>query len=134
MAGNANLVAGNIKKGTNIFGVTGTYEGNLSGDNIFIFNNNYTNISTSYFYAKRNSGLTIANFPFVTQITHSSAFKSCSALVEFYPNKTAVTTLTYSTAFSGINSNCKFYVPSNMLNSYKTATNWTYYSTKFVAY
>ena len=51
ISGDANLVAGNIKSGTSIFGVTGTYTGGGGGDskNVQIVQNNSTRItSTSY--------------------------------------------------------------------------------------
>lgn len=130
VAGSANLIADNIKSGINIFGVTGTNNGILTG-NIFTFNNSYTDISTSHFSGITT--LTVCNFPYITKISNQYAFRNCTNLTNFYPNKTTVTQLSYSAAFSG-DSKCYFYVPAGLLNSYKTATNWTYYSTKFVGY
>lgn len=67
--GDADLVAGNIKKGVNIFGVTGTYDGELSTDDallsvfvagnsrptfgIKVTGNGYSETSNAYF--QRNS-------------------------------------------------------------------------------
>lgn len=58
VAGSSNLVAANIKKGVNIFGVTGNYDPSLPGSVITVTNNTsytikawYTDVSGS-FYAK----------------------------------------------------------------------------------
>ena len=90
VAGDSNLVAGNIKNGTTIFGVTGTYEGSggSGGDtsmedglitrNITTYTNDrVTTIGNGAFYLC--SSLTSVNFPVCVSIG-SDAFNNCSRL------------------------------------------------------
>ena len=48
ISGDANLVAGNIKNGTTIFGVTGTYSGGTSGKNVQVAEGCYRATSSTY--------------------------------------------------------------------------------------
>lgn len=110
--GDSNLVAGNIKSGVSIFGVSGTFEaGNMEDDFVTAVISNYTNsrvssigqgafalapdlrsinfpnvktIGVGAFY--RCSKLTTANFPACTTIS-ADAFHSCSNLTTIsFPN------------------------------------------------
>lgn len=77
--------------------------------------------------------LTTVNFPNATSIG-SSAFYNCSALttVIIGTNQTTVVTLpAYAFASTPIASGTGYiYVPDNLVNSYKTATNWSTYATQ----
>ena len=214
--GDANLVAGNIKSGVSIFGVTGNYEGGGGSDTVVDFIENHdafasfehssvtkigqgtfaycsdlqtvsfpacTSIGSSAFaYCSR---LSTASFPSCTSI-ESNAFASCTYLqtVSFpscarigssaFYNCTHLQTLSFpacinigasvfgrcfnfvslyllgSSLVSLVNSNAflstpiagyttstggvygSIYVPSSLLSSYKTATNWTYFSSRIV--
>lgn len=84
--GDSNLVAGNIKKGTSIFGITGTYEGNSNNDienqllnrTLTSYTNNSVSIIKSYmFYSSPN--LTSVSFGACTEIQHD-AFCNCYGL------------------------------------------------------
>lgn len=86
------------------------------------------------------SGLTTASFPNITTI-HSSAFYDCEYLTSLYLTGSSVCTLSSSGAFSytpiaGYSVNARkygsIYVPASLLTSYKNATNWIYFSNRFV--
>ena len=90
VAGDANLVAGNIKSGVNIFGVSGTYvgsggssggasiENDLITGTIKSYTNNIITTIRPYAFAECRN-LTSVSFPVCTFI-RSSAFLSCVSL------------------------------------------------------
>lgn len=176
VAGDSNLVAGNIKSGVSIFGVTGTLEeGGSGGETVVddvskaIIEGTITEISddevkTIGYYAFYScssltsvsfpacktignfafcycSSLRSANFPACTTIGNY-AFRYCYKLSQFYLAGSSVCNLFnsnaflstpyagYSTSFSGTP---YIYVPSSLLTTYQTATNWTYFSSYFSA-
>lgn len=80
--------------------------------------------------------LTSANFPTMTSIG-PYAFKSCFALASLILRATTqVCTLSSNSAFDNtpIESGTGYiYVPAALIDSYKTATNWTTYANRFRA-
>ena len=87
-------------------------------------------------YAFRDcSQLTTADFPMATSISRS-AFYSCSKLNALALRSQSLCSLGNSNAFSGTpiyNGTGYIYVPSSLLDSYKSATNWSTYATQFRA-
>lgn len=91
-------------------------------------------IDQSAFYG--DTGIQFANLPLISYIG-ASAFVWCISLSEITLGASRVCTLAnsnafsstpytgYSSAFSGTP---RIYVPASLVNSYKTATNWTYFS------
>ena len=84
--------------------------------------------------------LTTANFPVASTI-YSSAFYWCNHLVSLYLTGSSLCTLSnsnafYSTPIGGYSTSTgtygSIYVPASLLTSYQTATNWTYFSSRFV--
>ena len=92
-------------------------------------------------YAFHNcSSLTTVSFPACTSIG-SSAFNYCRKLISLYLTGSNLCNLLNSNAFSttpigGYSASAgtygSIYVPASMLTSYQTATNWTYFSSRFV--
>ena len=80
------------------------------------------------------SGLTEASFPNVTRIG-GNAFQSCSKLTTIYvgTNTSKVCTLSSTSAFIGCTNLTNIYVPANLVDSYKSATNWSKYTSKIKA-
>jgi hypothetical protein len=86
------------------------------------------------------SNLATASFPACTNI-HSNAFFKCYNLKSLYLTCSSLCKLSNSNAFSstpigGYSTSAKtygsIYVPASLLASYKAATNWTYFSSRFV--
>jgi len=87
------------------------------------------------------SRLTTASFPACTNIGNS-AFKDCRNLLSVYFMGSSMPSLTNSNVFSstpiaGYTTSTNgvygsIYVPASMLESYKTANNWSYFSDRFV--
>ena len=78
------------------------------------------------------SSLTTVSFPACIDISRS-AFYYCTSLNTIYLMASSVCTLAESYVFSrtGITSGKgSIYVPSSLVASYKTATNWTYFSNR----
>jgi hypothetical protein len=84
--------------------------------------------------------LTTASLPMCTTIA-SEAFTHCSRLTSLYLMGSSVCRLLKSgtlspTPIAGISNYAgtygSIYVPTSLLTSYKTATNWTYFSSRFV--
>ena len=212
--GDANLVAGNIKSGVSIFGVSGTYAGsgaNTSfedglitrqitscindrvtyiGSNAFLSCSKLTYVSfanvisiysaafkscaklTSAYFPKATtiaieafynaSSLNYVSLPAVTNLNNSAfvycralqsislpkistinmyAFSACYKLTKIYLMNSSICKLPYSNAFmstpiGGYSKSAgtygSIYVPASLLTSYKTATNWTYFSSRFI--
>ena len=84
--------------------------------------------------------LTTASFPAATTIG-SDAFYYCYNLKSLYLAGSSVCTLSHYNAFSftpigdssaSAGTYGSIYVPASLLTSYQTATNWTYFSSRFV--
>ena len=89
-----------------------------------------TTISSSAFYYCK--GLTSVSFPAATTIGNQ-AFYYCRNLASIYLKNSSVCSLAGSSAFNttSIGSNKgSIYVPSSLVASYKTATNWAYFSNR----
>ena len=80
------------------------------------------------------SGLITASFPNATSIGYG-AFYSCSKLTTIYvgTNTSTVCTLSSTSAFTDCTNLASIYVPANLVNSYKSATNWSSYANKIKA-
>lgn len=92
-----------------------------------------TSIGNNAFYYC--SSLVIADFPLVTTIG-DNAFNNCKALTSLIlrSNTTAVLSGTSTFANSNIHpKNGHIYVPSALIDSYKSATNWSTYASQFRA-
>lgn len=97
-----------------------------------------TSIGGNAFYSC--TALTSASFPAAAFI-RSSAFGKCYKLISLYLMNSEVCTLSNSNAFSstpigGHSASAgrygSIYVPMSLLASYQAATNWTYFSSRFV--
>ena len=98
-----------------------------------------TTIGGSAFYGCTD--LSIIELPACTTIM-SYAFRSCTKLVSLYLPGSSYVTLGNSSAFAstpigGYSTKAggygSIYVPASMLETYKTMTNWTYFSSRFDA-
>ena len=80
------------------------------------------------------SNLTEVSIPNATSIG-GSAFNGCRKLTTIYvgTNTSTVCTLSSTSAFDGCTNLTNIYVPANLLNSYKSATNWSSYADKIKA-
>ena len=99
---------------------------------------NCTSIGDSAFYYCDN--LTVVSFPNCINIG-SYAFARCLNLKSLYLTGSSICKLSNSNAFSytpigGYSTSAgtygSIYVPTSLLTSYKAATNWTYFSSRFV--
>ena len=81
------------------------------------------------------SGLTSVSFPNATSIDNV-AFFSCSGLTTIYvgTNTSAVCTLSNTNAFKNCTNLTNIYVPASLVDSYKSATNWSNYADKIKVY
>ena len=80
------------------------------------------------------SKLTSVSFPKATSIG-IKAFYNCSKLTTIYvgTNTSTVCTLSNTTAFSRCTNLTNIYVPESLVDSYKSATNWSSYADKIKA-
>ena len=111
------------------------------GYNAFQYCSNLTNISLpnatsiggSAFYVCSN--LTNISLPNATSIG-GSAFQSCSSLTTIYvgTNTSTVCTLSNTNAFNNCTNLTNIYVPFSLVDSYKSATNWSNYADKIQPY
>ena len=91
-----------------------------------------TSIGTYAFYGC--SALTTADFPLVTSIS-AYAFRSCSALTSLTLSKNQVAALGSTNAFTGTpiaTGTGYIYVPDDLVDQYKTATNWKTYANQIL--
>ena len=79
--------------------------------------------------------LTSISFPVATSIGEM-AFQGCSALTTLYigTELDTVCTLSDANAFTGCDNLTNIYVPEALVNSYKTASNWSSFADKIKAY
>ena len=93
---------------------------------------NATSIGNYAFYSCSN--LTEASFPNATSIGQN-AFQSCSNLTTIYvgTNTSTVCTLSNTNAFTNCTNLANIYVPASLVDSYKSATNWSNYASKIKA-
>ena len=133
------IVSDNIREGVTILGVAGNVTGpddsasvldSLITRNITeISNNRVTSIGNYTFQSCKS--LTTADFPLVTSIG-SYAFQSCTSLTTLILHKSdAICTLSSTNVFNStaIKSGTGYiYVPSALVESYKSATNWSTYA------
>ncbi len=97
-----------------------------------------TGIASSAFCQCYN--LTTVSLPSIKSIFHN-AFAKCRSLSQLYLPGSSVCALKASNAFSStpfagysayFSGTPYIYVPASLIDSYKTATNWTYFSSRFV--
>lgn len=74
------------------------------------------------------SALSISKCRFI----YGYAFADCINLSSLYLGSNC--RLYYSDAFSNISPNLSIYVPSTYVNTYKSSTNWSYFSSRIVGY
>ena len=87
-------------------------------------------------YTFRNCiGLTSVDFPKLTNIK-DNAFTGCTSLTTLYigTESETVCTLSSTSAFNNCSSLTDIYVPEALVDSYKSATNWSNFADKIKAY
>ena len=85
-----------------------------------------------YNNAFRNcAGLTSISLPKCSYVGQR-AFYSCTNLKTIYMGtaRSVVATMTHSNALSGCSALQSIYVPASLVDAYKSASNWSYYSSK----
>ena len=91
-----------------------------------------TSIGSSAFYNCHS--LSSVSIPSSVTSIGNSAFSSCYGMAIYdFTNHTSVPTLVSTNAFSSIPSDCVIKVPSSLLSTWKSATNWSTYASKIVA-
>lgn len=83
-----------------------------------------TTITYMFYCCSSNTHPIVYNGTSVSTYT----FYSCSLTLSFTFPSTTMVTLGTTNAFNGYNSSMKIYVPSNLVNTYKAATNWRTYA------
>ena len=85
-----------------------------------------TSIETNTFYGC----CSLVNITIPSEVTSikKSAFQSCYGMAEYHFLPIIPPTLEATSAFSSIQSDCIIYVPSESLEAYQTATNWSTYA------
>ena len=80
------------------------------------------------------SNLTSVSFPNATSIGYG-VFTDCNNLTTIYvgTNTSTVCNLLNTNAFAGCTKLTSIYVPASLVNSYKSATNWSSYASKIKA-
>ena len=93
---------------------------------------NATSIGDGAFY--ECTGLTSLSFPNATSIG-DYAFYKCTGLTTIYvgTNTSKVCTLSNTNAFNNCTNLTNIYVPASLVDSYKSATNWSKYASKIKA-
>ena len=86
-----------------------------------------TSIGNQAFYVC--SGLTSINIPSGVTSIGSDAFNGCRSLTSVTVNATTPPTLPNVNVFNNTN-NCPIYVPSESVDAYKAATNWSTYASR----
>ena len=87
--------------------------------------------SNAFYNCYSLTSITIPNS--VTSI-QTGAFYNCYSLIEYdFSTFTSIPTLSDKNAFSGINGICKMLIPSALIDTWKTATNWSAYAKYMVA-
>ena len=91
-----------------------------------------TSIGRNAFHSCKD--LTSISIPNATSID-TNAFNSCSNLTTIYvgTNTSTVCTLSNTNAFTGCTNLTNIYVPASLVDSYKSATNWSGYASKIKA-
>lgn len=86
-----------------------------------LYNNAFRNCA-------RLTSISLPNCSYVGQ----RAFYSCTNLKTIYMGtaRSVVATMTHSNALSGCSALQSIYVPASLVDSYKKASNWSYYSSK----
>ena len=96
------------------------------------FSSEVFKVGDNAFYSCR--GLTEISFPNATSIGNH-AFYNCRGLTTIYvgTNTSTVCTLSNTNTFDGCTKLANIYVPASLVNSYKSATNWSNYASKIKA-
>jgi hypothetical protein len=127
----SNLTTVNIGNQVQIIpgGFLGSGQTNITSINI---PSSVTTISYGAFY---QSKLTSIDLPASVTSIGGYAFYGCPSLTSITIRATTPPTLDawYTTTFSTSSLNCKIYVPASAVNTYKTASRWSYYSSKIQA-
>ena len=76
------------------------------------------------------SALQSMTIPSTVTSIYSYAFRGCSSISEFHVLPTSPPTLSGSNVFGNLSSGCIIYVPASVLDTYKAATHWSYFSSK----
>ena len=105
------------------------------GSNGFYYCTNLTTVNipvctSLYNNAFRNcTNLTTVNLPSCTDL-HSNAFRSCYNLNTIYMGieLSTVASMRFSNALLGCSALQSIYVPASLVDAYKSAKNWSYYS------
>lgn len=111
------------------------------GSNAFYYCASLTTVNlpvctSLYDNAFRNCGrLTSISLPKCSYVGQR-AFYSCTNLKTIYMGtaRSVVATMTHSNALSGCSALQSIYVPASLVDAYKTASNWSYYSSKIVGF
>ena len=91
-----------------------------------------TSIGNSAFY--NCCSLASVSIPSGVRSIGNSAFAYCYGMAIYdFTNHTSVPTLSNTNAFTSIPSDCVIKVPSSLLSTWKSATNWSTYASKIVA-
>lgn len=89
--------------------------------------------SGPFLYCRALATIDIGSNGVVTNLG-TSAFRECSTLSKLILRNDSVCTYgTTQTSYDPSNANLKIYVPRSLVDSYKTATNWSRLADKFVA-
>ena len=91
---------------------------------------NVTSIGGSAF--SNCTGLSNVTIPSNVENIQSSAFSSCVSVKAFHIKPTIPPTMQTTSAFGSMSTDTKMYVPTESLEAYKTANNWSTYADRMI--